>query len=242
LVERGMGASSITVLEAMGGPRERVRAARAASFDLTEIAALNTIALHIETSPDATVLPLTPGLDDSLFEHDGQLTKREVRAATLARLAPYPGALLWDVGAGCGSVAIEWMRSARDAAAIAIERDSSRGALIARNARRLGVPTLRVVEGEASASVADLPTPDAIFLGGDVANDALFDQCWQRLRPGGMLVANAVTMDGEQALFARQQRLSGDLVRIDVASLDAVGGHRVLRPRLPVTQWAVRKP
>ncbi len=241
LVERGYGGTMLTVLENLGGPQQRVQSATANGFKLG-IGSFYVLAIDCVADIDAPLRPPVPGLPDDAYESDGQLTKREVRAATLARLAPYPGALLWDVGAGCGSVAIEWMRSARDAAAIAIERDSSRGALIARNARRLGVPTLRVVEGEASASVADLPTPDAIFLGGDVANDALFDQCWQRLRPGGMLVANAVTMDGEQALFARQQRLSGDLVRIDVASLDAVGGHRVLRPRLPVTQWAVRKP
>lgn len=240
LVERGYGETALTVLENLGGSEQRMQSARADNFDLG-IGDFYVLAIDCVASADAPLLPPVPGLPDEAYESDGQLTKREVRAITLARLAPYPGALLWDVGAGCGSVAIEWMRAGRDAAAIAIEREPSRAALISGNAMRLGVPSLRVVEGEAPAVLADLPQPDAIFLGGDVASEAIFDHCWSKLRPAGRLVANAVTIDGEQALFGRQQRFGGELVRIDVAALDAVGGHQVLRPRLPVTQWAVRK-
>jgi precorrin-6Y C5,15-methyltransferase (decarboxylating) len=187
-------------------------------------------------------MPPAPGLPDDAFVSDGQLTKREVRAATLAKLAPYPGALLWDVGAGCGSVGIEWMRAARDAYAIAFEREGERLQMIAVNADRLGVPSLRMENGDAPDSLIGMPTPDAVFLGGAVADEALFHACWTALRSGGRLVANAVTIDAEHALYARQSRLGGDLVRIDVATLDAIGVHRVLRPRLPVTQWAVSKP
>jgi precorrin-6Y C5,15-methyltransferase (decarboxylating) len=165
-----------------------------------------------------------------------------VRAATLARLAPFPGALLWDVGAGCGSVAIEWMRAARDAEAIAFERQPDRLRMIATNAAALGVPGLRIEGETAPQSLAGKPAPDAIFLGGGVADEVLFEACWQALKPGGRLVANAVTLDAEQALYARYQRHGGELVRIDVAILDQLGGHQVLRPRLPVTQWAVQKP
>ncbi len=180
--------------------------------------------------------------EDAAFAHDGQLTKREVRAATLARLAPFPGARLWDVGAGCGSVAIEWQRAVRDARATAFERDAGRRALIAANGIALGAPGIEIVAGEAPASLAGRPAPDAVFLGGDVANDALFDACWAALKPGGRLVANAVTLAGEAALYARQERLGGELARLDIAVLDRIGGERVLRPRLPVTQWLALKP
>src|SRR5690606_24111973 len=164
--------------------------------------------------------PTLPGLPDDAFRSDGELTKREVRAATLARLAPYPGALLWDVGAGCGSIAIEWMRAARDAEAIAFERAPERLRMIAANASALGVPGLRIEAGTAPQSLAGMPAPDAVFLGGGGADEALFDACWEALKPGGRLVANAVTLDAEQALHARRARFGGDLVRIDIAVID----------------------
>ncbi len=241
LVERGYGGSALTVLESLGGPAQHVVTETAAAFSAT-IGDFYVLAIDCVASERAPLLPAVPGLPDEVFRNDGQLTKREVRAATLSRLAPYPGALLWDVGAGSGSVAIEWMRAARDAAAIAIERDSARQELIATNAKGLGTPSLRIVAGDAPDNLAGLPTPDAIFIGGDVANEPLFEACWTALRPGGRLVANAVTIDGEQALLARQERLGGELVRIAIDALDTIGGHRVLRPRLPATQWAVSKP
>ena len=241
LAERGYGESILTVLEALGGPAQRVVSAPAAGFRHA-IGDFYVLAIDCVASPSARLFPTIAGLPDDAFRNDGQITKREVRAATLARLAPWPGALLWDVGAGCGSVAIEWMRAARDATAIAIERDPARCALIAENARRLGTPFLQVVAGAAPDGLEGLPAPDAVFVGGDVGNNELFDACWSRLKAGGRLVANAVTADGETALLARQQRLGGELVRIEISSLDSIGPHRAFRPRLPVTQWAVTKP
>ncbi len=241
LVERGYGGSLLTVLENLGSPAERIASAEALGFDL-DPGEFYVLAIDCAADPEAELLPPVPGLPDEAFVSDGQLTKREVRAATIAKLAPYAGGLLWDVGAGCGSVAIEWLRAARDAEAIAFEREGERLQMIAVNADRLGVPQLRVESGEAPGTFIDMPTPDAIFIGGGVADETLFHFCWDALRSGGRLVANAVTIDGEQALYERQSRLGGELTRIEVASLDAVGTHRVLRPRLAVTQWLVIKP
>ena len=150
--------------------------------------------------------------------------------------------MLWDIGAGCGSIAIEWMRAARDATAIAFEREGERLQMIALNAANLGTPTLRIENGDAPGSLLGMPTPDAIFLGGAVANETLFHAAWTALRSGGRFVANAVTLEGEQALYDRHARLGGNLVRIDVATLDSIGSHRALKPRMPVTQWSVTKP
>ena len=241
LVDRGYPRSMLTILEHLGGPDERIAHAEARGFSLP-IGDFYVLAIDCVADHGTGVLSTVPGLPDDAFLNDGQLTKREVRAATLARLAPYPGALLWDVGAGCGSVAIEWMRAARDAHAIAFEREGERLQMIAVNASNLGTPTLRIESGDAPDSLAGMPTPDAVFLGGAVADEALFHSCWIALRTGGRFVANAVTLDAEQALYTRQARLGGDLVRIDVASLDTIGAHRALRPRLPVTQWSVTKP
>jgi precorrin-6Y C5,15-methyltransferase (decarboxylating) len=241
LVARGYGETMLTVLENLGAADERISAGVAARFDFSALGDFYVLALDCVADSGAALLPTVPGLPDAAFVSDGQLTKREVRAATLAKLAPHPGALLWDVGAGCGSIAIEWLRATRDAKAIAFERDASRQEMIAANANALGTPTLKVVDGEAPATFAGQPAPDAIFLGGDVANPALFDACWTALKPGGRLVANAVTLDGEQALCARQAAFGGELARLDISVLDAVGGHRVMRPRLPVTQWLVQK-
>jgi precorrin-6Y C5,15-methyltransferase (decarboxylating) len=236
LVARGYGGSLLTVLEALGGAAERIQTAAARDFALS-IGDFYVLAIDCAADSGAPLLPPLPGLPDEAFVSDGQLTKREVRAATLARLAPYPGALLWDVGAGCGSVAIEWQRAARDARAIAFERDTARCAMIATNARALGAPGLAVVTGDAPACLAGQPAPDAVFLGGDVDNAALFEACWAALKPGGRLVANAVTLSGEQALLARRAALGGELARLEVAMLDSLGGQLVLRPRLPIVQW-----
>ena len=241
LVERGYDRSVLTVLENLGGPGERLQHAEAQTFAL-DIGDFYVLAIDCAASPGAPLLSAVPGLPDDVFVTDGQLTKREIRATTLSKLAPYPGALLWDVGAGCGSIAIEWMRAARDAHAIAFEREGERLQMIAVNADRLGVPALRIENGDAPDSLVGMPTPDAIFLGGGVSNETLFHSCWTALRSGGRLVANAVTLDGEQALLARHSRLGGELARLDVAVLDTVGEHRAFRPRMTVTQWTVTKP
>jgi precorrin-6Y C5,15-methyltransferase (decarboxylating) len=195
------------------------------------------LAIDCAADEGAPLLAAIPGLPDSAFANDGQLTKREVRTSTLAKLAPTPGALLWDVGAGCGSIGIEWMRAARDARALCFEHNKTRVGMIVENRQSLGVPGLEIVEGQAPLSFADRPSPDAVFLGGDVANDALFEACWQALKPQGRFVANAVTPDGDAALYQRQGRFGGELVRIDIAVLDAIG----FVPRRPVTQWAVTR-
>ncbi|MEO8757554.1 MAG: precorrin-6y C5,15-methyltransferase (decarboxylating) subunit CbiE [Devosia sp.] len=241
LVDRGYGRSILTILEHLGGPAERIISVEARGFDLG-IGDFYVLAIDCAADPGAALLSPIPGLPDEAFLNDGQLTKREVRAVTLAKLAPYPGALLWDVGAGCGSIGIEWMRAARDARAIAFEREGERLQMIAVNADRLGVPGLRIESGDASDSLIGMPAPDAIFLGGAIADETLFHTCWTALRSNGRFVANAVTLEGEQALFQRQARLGGDLTRIDIASLDTIGAHRALRPRMTVTQWSVSKP
>ena len=240
LIARGYGQSQLTILENLGGPDERIISGTATEANPP---GGDFYVLAIDCVADATapLLPAIPGLPDDAFVSDGQLTKRDVRATTLARLAPFPDALLWDIGAGCGSVAIEWMRAARGARALAFERDPERVAMIGANALALGVPSLGIIAGGALENLAGQPTPDAIFIGGDVDNDALFDAAWTALKPGGRLVANAVTLAGEQALYARQQRFGGELMRIDVSVLDTIGAHRVMRPRMAVTQWMVRK-
>jgi len=244
LTERGMGDSSITVLEAMGGPRERVRRATANGFDLGEIAALNTLALEVTTSPDATVLALAPGLDDASFEHDGQLTKREVRAVTLSALAPRQGELLWDVGLGAGSIAIEWLLRHPSLKAIGIEDQAERAVRAARNAAALGTPDLLIVQKRAPEAFADLPRPDAVFIGGGLSDPGVFEAAWSALKSGGRLVANAVSLQSESQLIGFFQRHGGELVRLEVAKAGKAGsgGVFVWRPAAPIVQWRARKP
>jgi precorrin-6Y C5,15-methyltransferase (decarboxylating) len=181
-----------------------------------------------------------PGLDDALFVSDGTMTKRELRAATLAKLMPMRGALLWDIGAGSGSVAIEWMRAARYANAIGIEPRADRRAMAAANALALGTPRLRLVEGEAPAALDGLPAPDAIFIGGGLSAE-VFAAAWSALRPLGRLVANAVTLESEAALIALHAAHGGDLVRISVARAAPVGRLTGWKPAMPVTQWSLIK-
>ncbi len=242
LSARGYADSVMTVLESLGGPDERTTSSKAVDFAEASIGDFYVLAIDCVAAPDAPLLPTIPGLPDEAFLSDGQLTKRETRAATLAKLAPAPGALLWDVGAGCGSISIEWLRAARDAEAIAFERSEGRLRMIARNALVLGVPHLRIESGEAPPALSGKPAPDAIFLGGSVGDDALFSVCWNALKPRGRLVANAVTVDGDQALYARQEAYGGEIVRIETAVMEALGDHRVMRPRMAVTQWSVIKP
>jgi precorrin-6Y C5,15-methyltransferase (decarboxylating) len=241
LVGRGYGESLITVLENMGGPDERRFSFRADCLAERKISDLNTLAIHCVAGPDARLLPRTPGLPDDAFIHDGQITKREVRSITLAALAPTPGALLWDVGAGSGSVAIEWMRAARGTQAIAFEKNSQRLAMIARNAEILGTPRIEIIAGAVPHTLAGKPVPQAIFLGGAVTDGEVFRACWQTLPKGGRLVANAVSLAGEAALAERHGSFGGELVRIDVSQAIALGSFRAMQPRLPVTQWRVVK-
>ena len=201
---------------------------------------LNTVAIDCRPGPDARWWPRLPGLPDEAFHHDGQLTKKAVRAATLAALAPCGRDVLWDVGAGCGSIAIEWLRALEHGQAIAIERDHTRCALITANAAALGVPDLTIVEGAAPAALADLPAPDAVFIGGGV-DEALLNHCYAALKPGGRLVANVVTVDGEATLANFQRRRGGGLSRLAIAQAEALGEHQMWRAAAPVTQLLCRK-
>jgi precorrin-6B C5,15-methyltransferase / cobalt-precorrin-6B C5,C15-methyltransferase len=241
LVARGYGGSALTVLEHMGGPAERRFDFTAEAVPDTPIADLTTLAIECVPEPGTAVLARVPGLPDDAFRHDGQITKREVRAVTLAALAPYPQALLWDVGAGSGSVAIEWMRAARNARAVAFERHAGRLALIAENAADLGTPSLEIVAGDFLDTHPGRPRPDAVFLGGGVSDPRLFEAAWEPLKVGGRFVANAVTLDGEARLAALNAAHGGELVRIEVAFAEPVGQHLTMRPRLGVTQWRAVK-
>ncbi|MCJ2064139.1 precorrin-6y C5,15-methyltransferase (decarboxylating) subunit CbiE [Methylobacterium sp. J-088] len=240
LTERGFGASTLTVLEAMGGPRERIRAARAEGFDIGAIDPLNTVAITVAGAGRA--LPLAPGLDDALFENDGQLTKAEIRALTLAALRPHPGLHLWDIGAGAGSVAIEWMLRHPSLRATAIEARPERAARIRRNAEALGTPDLAVVTGAAPDALVGLPEPDAIFIGGGVSEPGVLPAALAALKPGGRCVANAVTLEGEAALLTVFAAQGGSLRRFSVDRASPVGGLHGWRPAMPVTQWAWTKP
>jgi precorrin-6Y C5,15-methyltransferase (decarboxylating) len=242
LAARGMGSSRLTVLEAMGGPRERVRQAPAAAFDVAGIDPLNTLAVEVVVGAGTEALPLVPGLPDGHFENDGQLTKSEVRAVTLAALAPRRGELLWDVGAGSGSVGIEWALAHPGNRVIAVEARGERAGRIGRNAARLGVTGLTVIGGEAPAAFAGLPTPDAVFVGGGIGNPGLFEAAWDALRPGGRLVANVVSLEGEARLADLFQRHGGEMKRLQVSRLDAVGTMHGWRPSMAVTQWRAVKP
>lgn len=238
LTERGFGDSRLQVLEHLGGPQERHVDGIARSWTHLRSADLNTIAVTCVAAPDATILADAPGLADDLYEHDGQLTKREVRAATIAALMPLPGQVLWDVGAGCGSIGIEWMRASRHGQAIAIERDAARAQAILRNAAHLGVPTLRLVQGAAPAALTDLPAPDTIFIGGGIGGAEVAERCWAALKPGGRLVANVVTVEGETVLARLQRDWGGSLTRIAISRAEKIGGLLGWRPLMPVTQFA----
>ena len=241
LASAGFGDSRLTVMEALGGPRETIRKTTAANFNLGPVDTLNTLAIEVEAAPQARVITRGAGLPDDLFEHDGQMTKREIRAVTLSSLAPARGELLWDVGAGAGSVAIEWMLADPAMRAIAVERQVERAARIRRNAAAFGVPGLEVVEGAAPAALAKLPRPDAIFIGGGAGDAGVLDAATEALRPGGRLVVNAVTLQTEALLLARHAALGGELTRIEMARAAAVGQKTGWRPALPVTQWAWAK-
>jgi precorrin-6Y C5,15-methyltransferase (decarboxylating) len=242
LTSLGFGASKLTVLEALGGPDERIRTTTAQAFDLKDVNQLNVLALELESDREARVLPLTSGRADDLFEHDGQITKREVRAVTLAALDPRRGELLWDIGAGSGSISIEWMLADPAMRAVAIEANAERAARIRRNATAFGVPDLTVIEGAAPNALAGLPAPDAIFVGGGGTDDGVMDAAVAALPSRGRLVANAVTLEMEALLLAQHAALGGELMRIAISRETAIGSMTGWRPAMPVTQWNWVKP
>jgi precorrin-6Y C5,15-methyltransferase (decarboxylating) len=246
LCRLGFGPSRITVLESLGGPRERIRSSPASSFDLETIAPLNTVAIEVAAESGARILPRAAGMADELFEHDGQITKREIRALTLSALAPRRGELLWDVGAGSGSVAIEWLLADVSLSAIAIERRGDRAARIARNAAAFGVPNLTLIEGSAPAALEGLAAPDAVFIGGGATTRGVMDAVQAALRPGGRLVVNAVALETEGVLLKFQSQWGGTLTRIAISRAAPIGGDDARmtgwRSALPVMQWSWVKP
>jgi len=249
---RGFGASRLWLLEALGGPNERVRTVLANAELPDDLLPLNLVGIDVIASPEARVLSLATGLPDEYFEHDGQMTKREIRAVTLSALAPHRGELLWDIGAGSGSISIEWMLRHPANRAIAIEPNAERAARVARNAQGLGVPELRIATGAAPAALADLPPPDAIFigggasrngvLGGGASRNGVLPAAWAALKPGGRLVINSVTIETEAVLFQAFAQFGGTLSRLSVERLDAVGRMHGFRPAMPITQWSAIKP
>ncbi|WP_017304346.1 bifunctional cobalt-precorrin-7 (C(5))-methyltransferase/cobalt-precorrin-6B (C(15))-methyltransferase [Spirulina subsalsa] len=241
LTEKGFGESPITVLEHLGSPKERHLQGIANRWDLRDIAALNVIAITCVSSHPLTLPPRLPGLPDSAYQHDGQLTKRQVRAVTLATLAPLPGQLLWDVGAGCGSIGIEWMRCDRRCQSIAIEHHPTRLQYIADNATALGTPHLKIVAGKAPQALHDLPQPDAIFIGGGITTPDLLETCWAALPEGGRLVCNTVTVESELILLQWQRKLGGELTRISIQKAEPVGQFLGWKAMAPVTQWVIVK-
>ncbi len=239
LAERGFGGSRMSVLANMGGADE-VRFDGVAQDWAHEVPAFNTLAVDCVAAGDAALLPRVPGLADELFQSDGTMTKQEVRAVTLARLMPMRGALLWDIGTGCGSVAVEWMRGARYARAIGIEPRADRRAMAAANALALGTPKLELIDGIAPDVLAGLEAPDAIFVGGGLS-DGVFEVAWAALKPLGRLVANAVTLEGEAALVALQEQHGGQLVKLSVERAEDLGAFRGWKPQRVVTQWSLIK-
>ncbi|SFG52085.1 precorrin-6y C5,15-methyltransferase (decarboxylating) subunit CbiE [Pseudomonas sp. NFACC45] len=242
LRERGFGPSPMTVLEHLGGTAERRIESCAAQWSDPCVADLNLIAVECRAEPSALRLSRLAGLPDAAFEHDGQLTKRDVRAITLARLAPMPGELLWDVGAGSGSIGIEWMRAHPSCRALAIEADEGRQGLIERNRDALGVPGLQLIRGRAPQALEGLEPPDAVFIGGGVTREGVLDACWAQLKPGGRLVANAVTLQSEMTLMNWRELHGGELTRIHIAQAQPLGDFDTWRQALPITLLDLTKP
>jgi precorrin-6Y C5,15-methyltransferase (decarboxylating) len=241
LCRHGFGPSRLHLLECLGGPRERMLCLGANQPMPAGIARLNLLGIEVAAAADARVIPRAPGLPEAFFDHDGQITKREIRALTIAALSPRAGDMLWDIGCGSGSVACEWALAHPANAAIAIERDPERADRARRNALSLGVPSVRVVTGVAPDVLAELPAPDAVFIGGGGHDPTLIDAGWAALRTGGRVVANAVTIDTEARLVAAQRIHGGRLLRLGVERLDGVGQYSAFRPALTVTQWAAVK-
>ena len=240
LRDAGLGASRLSAMARLGGDDESVTVGTAASWD-QQVPPLHVLAVEVVADPSTSVLGWSAGLPDDVFAHDGQLTKRDLRASALARLVPTPGALLWDVGAGAGSVGIEWMRAHPSCRTLAVESHPDRASNVVRNAARLGVPALRVVEGRAPDALADLPDPDAVFVGGGATREGVLETVWSRLGPGGRLVVHAVTLETERVVADWASRVGGELTRISVETARPIGTFTGWEPARAVVQWAVTK-
>ncbi len=252
------GPSKLTILENLGDQNESITktTAKALTSKPRKFAALNSLAIGLEKEPTSTTLTHNPGLPDEAFEHDGQLTKQHMRAITLAHLRPSTGELLWDIGTGNGSIAIEWLRSTPNTNAIAFEKNNKRAQTCKHNADNLGVPHLQIIKGEAPASfqtkqlkqvAIEQPTnPDAIFIGGGITVPTLLDKALKALKPGGRLVANTVSIEGEAILIKAYQTHGGALSRHSHQQADPIGNHASnfhgWRPQMAIIQWVYHKP
>jgi precorrin-6Y C5,15-methyltransferase (decarboxylating) len=235
LVEEGFGATRLVVMEALGGPQERITEAQAAALGGPFA---HPVAVALEGAGTGAVIPHASGIEDRFFDTDGQITKRPVRALALSALAPRPGETLWDVGGGSGSISAEWCLSHPETQAFSVESRPDRAARIRTNALRFGLDRLRVVEGTAPTALADLPLPHAVFIGGGLSSD-LLAALETRLAPGTRLVAHAVTLDSESLLIGAAGRRGGDLLRIELAEAAPLGSRRGWTPARPVVQWRV---
>ncbi|MDZ7823394.1 MAG: precorrin-6y C5,15-methyltransferase (decarboxylating) subunit CbiE [Ahrensia sp.] len=238
LTTRGYGASKMIVLAALGGPREERFEGQASDW-AQEVPDFHLLCVECAAGADAQILPRT-GLPDAVFVHDGKMTKRAVRALALAKLVPTRGALLWDIGCGCGSIAIEWMRGAPEAQAIGIDPQEKRRAMAAQNAAQLGVPKLQLVDIEAPHGLSQLPSPDAVFIGGGLSLETIAIAV-EALKPHGRLVAHAVTLESEAILLEAFAKYGGELQRISVETAEPVGPFHGWKPSMPVTQWSWSK-
>jgi precorrin-6B C5,15-methyltransferase / cobalt-precorrin-6B C5,C15-methyltransferase len=237
----GFGPSRLTILEALGGPSERARVTTAAGFALDDVRSPVALAIEAVAEPGAIVIPRVAGLPDEFFQHDGQLTKREIRAVSLSTLAPRGGELLWDVGAGSGAIGVEWLLAHPANRAIGIEARDDRLGTARANAQALGVPHYDLRLGTAPDALQGLPTPDAVFVGGGASREGVLDAVWEALPPGGRLVVNSVTLETEAVLIARQARHGGGLLRLAIERAGPVGGRTGWRAAMPVVQWSVTK-
>ena len=238
----GFGEAELSVFERIGGSKERIRHCKASEFSFSDIDRLNCVALKIPATLREKSIPLTSGLADEWFEHDGQMTKREIRAITLSALALRRGECLWDIGLGAGSIAIEWLLRDPSNRAIGFEKNRERAERAARNAKQLGVPQLVVLEGTAPDVLEGIDAPDAIFIGGGGANDGVLEAAWNILKPGGRLVMNAVSLETESVLLAAHKRYGGEMIRIAVERADTISPQMTgWRPAMTVTQWSITK-
>jgi precorrin-6B C5,15-methyltransferase / cobalt-precorrin-6B C5,C15-methyltransferase len=241
LQEQGFGALQMTILEHLGGSQEKMVSDQINDWVSSDRLIADLHAIALECPDTISGYSRLPGLPDDAYIHDGQLTKREIRAVTLSSLAPCPGQLLWDVGAGNGSISIEWLRSHPRNRAVAIEQHPQRFQNIVANATKLGVPNLQIISGQAPAALINLSAPDAIFIGGGLTIPGVFEACWQALKPGGKLIANGVTVETEQLIFQLQQQYGGKLDRIAIQRAEPVGKFLGWKALNPVTQWSVAK-
>jgi len=238
LVDADFGATAMSVLEALGGPHERRREAVAARFDLSDVR--HPVAVALQVAGTGLALPCSAGLPDAVFAHDGQITKQRVRALALCALAPRPGERLWDIGAGSGSVGIEWLLAHPRCEAVALEADPARAARLRGNAERLGVDRLVLVTGTAPGALAGLPAPDAVFIGGGLG-DELLTHLWHALPAGCRVVVHAVTLESEALLTAWHVRAGGSLLRFELSEAAPLGTRHGWRAAYPIVQWSVTR-